>query len=321
MGAGSLIAVKALRVGTRGSALARWQANHIAELLRRVWADLTIEMVIITTRGDQNLDVALPEIGGRGLFTDELENALRRGELDLAVHSLKDMPTASSPGLTIGAVPVRGSVQDVLVSREGYSLESLPQGAVVGTGSLRRAAQLLYLRPDLVIKGIRGNVDTRLNKALDPDSPYSAIVLAQAGLERLGVFERMVAQHVAPLPMEQVLPAPGQGALAVQCREEAETLRWLEPINHLETEVAVTAERAFLGGVGRGCALPVAAYGHIESNGLHLKGRLCSTDGRQRLEVNAILDGEMTTGAAEKLGQQLAQRALKQGGAALMEGL
>ena len=306
-----------LRLGTRGSALACWQANHVAELLRQVWTDLTVEIIVMTTQGDKKLDTPLAEFGGKGVFTEELEKALNDGKLDCAVHSLKDLPTTPPQGLTIGAVSRRGSVQDVLVSRGGYTLDTLPHGASIGTGSPRRAAQLLYYRPDLKTAHIRGNVDTRIGKALDKHGSYDAIVLAQAGIERLGRTD--VISQV--LPLEQVLPAPGQGALAVQCRDEVESLKWFAPINHLETQAAVTAERAFLAGIGTGCALPVAAYGHVEKGQLILRGRICSEDGKQRIDVNVVSNGTISIQIAAETGHALAQTALAQGGAQLMEGL
>jgi hydroxymethylbilane synthase len=307
--------MRSLRLGTRGSALARWQANHVIELLRTAHPELTVKIIIVSTKGDKNLDVSLPQLGGKGVFTEELEAALRNGELDFAVHSLKDLPTTPPQGLTIGAVPARGSVQDILVSRDGYKLENLPQGANIGTGSPRRAAQLLYERPDLKMIDIRGNVDTRIGKALDVNSPYAAIVLAQAGVERL---DRMSVMSQI-LPLEQMLPAPGQGALAVQCRDDAESLNVLQSITHLETQGAVIAERAFLAGLGGGCALPVAAYAHVENGQLHLRGRICSVDGRQRVDVNITLSSEISLKTAADAGHALAQSALAQGGAQLME--
>jgi hydroxymethylbilane synthase len=226
--------------------------------------------------------------------------------LDCAVHSLKDLPTAQPDGLAIGAVPPRGSVQDVLISRDGYTLETLPLGATVGTDSPRRAAQVRHYQPAVEITHIRGNIDTRIRKAMDAGSSYTAIVLARAGLERLGRLEAATQT----LSLEQVLPAPGQGALAVQCRDEAESLVWFAPINDVETQMAVTAERAFLAGLGGGCALPVAAYAHFESGQLHLIGRVCSEDGRIRIDNELTVTNNITVEAAEQAGRALAQKAL-----------
>ena len=299
-----------LRLGTRGSALARWQAQYVAGRLQAAWPDVQVEIVIVTTRGDKTLDTPLHQLEGKGAFTEELEAALRSGELDCAVHSLKDLPTAQPDGLTIGAVPPRGSAQDVLISRDGYTLETLPAGATVGTDSPRRAAQLLHYQPDIQITHIRGNIDTRINKALAADSPYTAIVLAQAGLERLGKMEAATQT----LSLEQVLPAPGQGALAVQCRDEAESLKWFAPVNHRETHLAVTAERALLAGLGGGCALPVAAYAQFANEQFHLIGRVCSADGRIRIDNELMLQGDITIEAVERAGRRLAQRALARSG-------
>ena len=301
-------------LGTRASALARWQTAHVGDLLQQAWPGLEVHTRVISTRGDRVLDTPLPLMGGKGVFTAELEAALLRGEIDFAVHSLKDLPTETPPGLVIGAVPPRGQAGDALVSRAGYTLATLPQDAAVGTSSSRRAAQLLHHRPDLRVLDIRGNVDTRLKKAFDPDGDYDAILLALAGLERLGQTHT-VSQVLA---LDEMLPAPGQGALAVQCRQEADSLRWLAPLNHAASEIAVTAERAFLAGLGGGCALPIAAYGEVEGSTLHLRGRVTAPDGSQ--QVDAALRGAAELAAARELGAALAQVALDQGAARLLEG-
>jgi hydroxymethylbilane synthase len=304
--------MQTIRLGTRGSALARWQTEHIRDLLLQVWPDAQTEIRIFTTQGDKALDTPLPLVGGKGVFTAELEAALREGTIDLAVHSLKDLPTEAMPGLTIGAVPERGDAADALISRRGYTLDTLPDGAAVGTSSRRRAAQLLRRRPDLRIFDIRGNVDTRVRKALSEDGPYDAILLAKAGLERLGLLN-VISQTI---PFEYMLPAPGQAALAVQCRDEADSLDLLRPIHHLETALAVTAERAFLAGLGGGCAVPIAAYAQF-ADGFQLTGRVCSPDGSQTVEVQAS-DGSVTPETAAALGRDLAQEALARGAAAIL---
>src|SRR5690242_17393930 len=255
-------------LGTRGSKLARWQTDHVREALLRAWPALEAQTRIITTQGDRTLDQPLPAIGGKGVFTAELEEALLRGEIDLAVHSLKDLPTTQTPGLTIGAILERADPRDALISREGHTLATLPQGATVGTSSSRRRAQLLHIRPDLHIRDLRGNVDTRIAKALDPDGPYDAIVLALAGVQRLGRAE-VVGEMIS---LETLLPAPGQGALAVQCRDDEESRALLASLNQAPTALHVTAERAFLAGLGGGCAVPVAAYAWTEGERLHLHG-------------------------------------------------
>jgi len=206
-------------VGTRRSDLALWQTHHVIDSLKNAYDDLTAEVVVISTKGDEILDKPLPEIGGKGLFTEALEAALRAKEIDIAVHSLKDLPTQNPPGITVGAVPARADVRDVLVSRDGHTLDTLPQGATVGTSSRRRQAQLLAYRPDLRLIDIRGNVPTRIEKTLNPDGPYDATVLAKAGVDRL-----QLAEHISQvLPLNIMLPAPGQGALGIQCRDDEAT--------------------------------------------------------------------------------------------------
>lgn len=298
-----------LTFATRPSALARWQTDWVIRALQQAHPGLECATKIITTQGDRVLDKALPEIGGKGLFTQELESELLSGQVDCAVHSLKDLPVESPNGLVIAAIPERAEVRDVLISAHGYTLETLPQGAVVGTSSRRRAAQLLHLRPDLRIENLRGNVDTRLRKALE--GGYDAVIMAAAGLSRLGL-EKAVMQY---LPLEAMLPAPGQGALAVQCRAaDQETRSYLAAIDHMPTRRAVTAERAFLQGLGGGCALPIAAFAEITPIGhLRLIGRVLSPDGQEMIEVQ----GEAEDALA--LGYELAQQALAQGAHRLLK--
>ena len=306
-----------IRLGTRRSALARWQTEHVAALLRQSWPELSPTIVVLATSGDQNRHQSLSAIGGSGLFTDELENALRRREIDLAVHSLKDLPTVDAEGLTLGAIPARENPADVLVSCHRYSLDTLPAGASVGTSSPRRAAQLWSRRPDLNILNIRGNVDTRVRKAFDPAGPYDAIVLAYAGLKRLGRLD----QISDILPLNTFLPAPGQAALAVQCCHEPYLLALLQPIDHLETRLAVTAERSFLLGLGGGCAMPVAASATVNSSGLQLHGQVIARDGSQQINVTRCLElpaGEELA-VAVRLGEELAREAISQGARSLIE--
>ncbi len=306
-----MLPMKTIRLGTRGSELALWQTGYIGDLLQQTWPGLEVEIEIFSTKGDQILDTPLPLIGGKGLFTAELESALREGTIDAAVHSLKDLPTESPIGLAVGAVPERVNPADVLISGASYTLESLPLGATVGTSSRRRAAQLLQVRGDLKIADIRGNVPTRIRKALDPDGPYDAVVLAYAGLVRLERLE--VVSQV--LPLEVMLPAPGQGALGVQCRDEALSLEMVAPLDHPATRQTVTAARSFLSGLGGGCAVPIAAYGALKENVLKLQGRVAALDGVQKIDVQATAD----TVEAHVLGHRLAQKALDQGAAALLQ--
>lgn len=303
-----------LQFGTRGSALALWQTQYVIDLLKAALPTLEIHQIVISTRGDQVLDKPLPLIGGKGVFTAELEAALREKRIDCAVHSLKDLPTDSPDGLMIGAITPRANPADVIISREGYTLATLPTGAVVGTSSRRRAAQILHKRPDLIIRDIRGNVDTRIRKAFAADGGYDAIVLAAAGVERLGRGEVVTEM----LDFNDMLPAPGQGAIAVQTRADFALLQMLTPIHDLPTALAVTAERAFLAGLGGGCTLPVAAYAYLYGERLSLRGRVCSTDGIQQIELSAG-DEVADMGEAERLGRGLAQQALDKGAKTLIE--
>ena len=303
-----------LRFGTRASDLALWQTNHIITLLRASQPHLQVESVTIKTRGDHTLGIPLPLVGGKGAFTAELESALREKKIDCAVHSLKDLPVEPSAGLVVGAIPARANPADVLVSRQGFTLTTLPRGARVGSSSYRRAAQLLHNRPDLKILDIRGNVDTRLRKALDPTGVYDAIVLAHAGLDRLG-HAALISQT---LDLEDMLPAPGQGAIAVQTRDEAPLLEALGRIHHLDSALAVSAERAFLAGLGGGCAVPVAAYARWDAGQLILRGRVSSMDGARQIDVTLTVRvaDENAAGAA---GNALAQMALERGATQLLE--
>jgi hydroxymethylbilane synthase len=272
--------------------------------LQEAHSGLVCEEKVITTQGDKILDKPLPEIGGKGLFTQELESELLSGEVHCAVHSLKDLPVENPAGLTVGCIPVRAEVRDALISAKGYTMETLPPGSVVGTSSLRRAAQLLSARPDISTKSLRGNVDTRLRKALEEQ--YDAIVLAGAGLTRLGL-ESHVTQW---LPLDVMLPAPGQGALAVQCRaDDEDTHSLLSALEHASTRSAVTAERQFLLGLGGGCAVPVAAYADVnrETLDINLTGLVASIDGKKLIKVT----GESSD--PKELGRQLAEEAIAQG--------
>ena len=295
---------------TRPSALARWQTNWVINALKNIHPALECEEKIITTQGDKILDKPLPEIGGKGLFTQELESELLNGDVHCAVHSLKDLPVENPTGLTIGCIPARAVVRDALISARGYTLSTLPTGASVGTSSLRRAAQILSLRPDIKTESLRGNVDTRLRKALD--GQYDAIILAGAGLTRLGLDK-----HVTEwLPLDAMLPAPGQGALAVQCGADGEeTLALLSKLEDDSTRKCVTAERAFLSGLGGGCSVPVAAYAVIskQSSVISLTGLVISEDGKKVVKVT----GEGTNSLA--LGKELAEKAIQQGAAEILK--
>ncbi len=294
-----------LVIGTRQSKLAVWQAEYVAAQLRELHPGLIVTLRFMMTRGDRVLDKPLPEIGGKGLFTAELETVLHTGEIDLAVHSLKDLPTTLDPVFTLGAIPLRASPFDALISRSGATFAHLPQGATIGTSSLRRIAQLKAARPDLQTALMRGNVPTRIDKGLATDGMYDAIILARAGLDRLEL-----AGHVAEtLDQALMLPAPAQGALGIQCRvDDTETLALLTPLDHLPTRIAVEAERAFLQSLDSGCRLPVAALATIEADTLTLIGRVISPDGRQTINVSG--QGAATRQGATTLGSALAQQAI-----------
>jgi hydroxymethylbilane synthase len=301
-----------LRIGTRKSALARIQTDQVRDLLAAAHPGLRIEIETFTTQGDTNLSAPLPEVGGKGLFTAELEAALVEGRIDVAVHSLKDLPVDAPPGILLAAVPKRASPADVLVSARGYTLSSLPRGAAVGTSSPRRASQILHVRRDLRILDIRGNVDTRIRKALEKDGPYDSIVLARAGLERLGRLD--VVTEV--LGFDVMLPAPGQGALAVQCRDDSDLVSLLRAINDVDTEVATAAEKAFLAGLGGGCSLPICALASSGA-GLRLTGRVVSRDGSNRVDVSGA-DDSTSLRSARELGESLARSALENGAAGIL---
>jgi hydroxymethylbilane synthase len=295
-----------LRLGTRGSALARWQAEWVAAQLRRRGID--VELTPIVTTGDHRLG-AIAAIGGEGVFTKEVQVALLDGRIDLAVHSLKDLPTAPAPELCLAAVPERAAAADVLVCPRAASLADLPAGATIGTGSLRRRTQLLHFRRDLQMKDIRGNIDTRLRKLAE--GGYDAVMLAEAGLRRLGL-DRHIAQV---LPWEIVLPAPGQGAMALETRADDEPTRGIvAELDHPPTRAAVTAERTLLAALEGGCLAPIAALGRVESGRLTLVGRVLSGDGARRIEAA----DSATLSEAVALGRHVADALLTQGAAELI---
>ncbi|WP_371364092.1 Porphobilinogen deaminase [Sporomusa rhizae] len=294
-----------LVIGTRGSKLALWQANHVAACLRERYPEVTIELKNMVTTGDKILDVPLAKIGGKGLFTKELEVAMLSGEIDLAVHSLKDMPTELPEGLVLAAVTNRVDPGDALISPKYKTLDKLPAKARVGTSSLRRKAQLLNARPDLTIVDLRGNLDTRLKKLTTEN--LDAILLAVAGLRRLGWDEHITQV----LPQDVCLPAVGQGALAIEARgNDAETLAMLEFLNHEPTRQATLAERAFLAEVEGGCQIPIGVYGQAGDGEVTLNAVIMSPDGKE--VVRDTLTGQVEN--APKLGRMLAVRMLESGG-------
>lgn len=303
-------------VGSRRSWLAREQARRVGRRIETAWPGIEVAYATLTTEGDRVLDRPLPEVGGKGLFTAELEAALRAGEVDLAVHSLKDLPTAPAAGLALLAVPEREDPRDVLVSPRGGRLEALEEGTVVGTSSLRRAALLLRSRPDCRIAAIRGNVETRLRK-LD-DGEYGALVLAAAGLERLGLLRaRRRAGEAGFLEPPAWLPAPGQGALAVQGRSEDDPVRrTLAAVDDRDARAAVTAERAFLAGLGGGCRVPIGAWARRDGEEVVLRGVVLSADGGEAMEGTA----RSPAGEPEEAGRSLAEELRGRGVMRLLEG-
>ncbi len=298
-----------LLIGTRGSRLARIQAETVREMLSSLHPERAWLLREIRSEGDVQRRASLTSIGGRGVFVKALEDKLLAGEIDLAVHSLKDMPTRLATGLKIGAVLPRQDARDALVSRGGLALDDLPKGAVVGTGSVRRRAQLLAYRSDLVIRDVRGNVDTRLRKL--KNRSYDALILAAAALIRLRRTST-VSQYLPPALM---LPAAGQGALAVEVRQsDEEVMELVRPLNHLPTEAAVSAERAFLSALGGGCAVPVAAHAAVADGRLDLQGMVADLDGGK--VIRDSLSGSPVE--AEDIGQRLADRILSQGAAQIL---
>ena len=296
--------MRTLRIATRKSPLALWQSEHVAARLRAAHPGLAVELVPMSTRGDEVLDRSLAAIGGKGLFLKELELAMLRGEADCAVHSLKDVPMELEPGFALPAILTRADPADAFVSPRFAGLDALPRGARVGTSSLRRQAQLRALRPDLALRDLRGNVNTRLAK-LD-GGEYDAIVLACAGLQRLGLDARIRARLEPP----HWLPAPAQGAIAVECRDDAaDVLALCAALDDADTRVCVEAERAMNRALHGSCHVPVAAFARLADGLLHLSGLVGSArDGaRVRAEAEAPRD------AAEALGREVAARLLAQG--------
>jgi len=306
MGAGTL------RIGTRGSKLALWQAHWVQSRLSSLHPDLDIDIVVIKTKGDKILDVPLAKVGGKGLFVKEIEEALLDGRVDLAVHSMKDMPAEMPAGLVIGPVPEREDPRDVLISESGETLSDLPVGARIGTSSLRRSAQLLHARPDLEIRSIRGNLDTRLKKLETED--LDAIVLAAAGVRRLGLEDR-ITQYIEERVM---LPAVAQGALCIQIRKsDSYVEKAVKPLNHPETRGVVLGERAFLNRLGGSCQVPVAGHGQLMDGRFELTGLVADLGGS--LVLKETLAGDFDRSA--DVGIDLAERLLKKGAAEILDTL
>jgi len=301
-----------VKIGTRGSKLALWQANWVQSELHKKNPDLSFEIEIIKTKGDKILDVPLAKVGGKGLFVKEIEQALLDESIDLAVHSMKDMPAEIPDGLCIGAIPLREKVNDVLISKNGLCFSDLPEKAAVGTSSLRRSSQLLNARPDIIIVPLRGNLNTRLKKLESGD--MDAIVVAAAGVKRLG-FENKITEYFDDNIM---LPAVGQGALCIEIREQDTKITSLvDCLDHYHTRRIVLGERAFLHRLEGGCQVPIAAYGQIEKNVFTLTGLVASVDGK------TIIKNEMSGAEenSENTGIKLAENLLAAGAKELLESL
>jgi hydroxymethylbilane synthase len=297
-----------IRIATRRSPLAKWQANHVAARLRSNEPGLDVRLHEVVTKGDKILDVALAEVGGKGLFVKEIEDALLAREAEIAVHSMKDLPAHLAEGLVVGAVPEREDPRDALCSPRWKTLDALPKGAKVGTSSLRRSAQLRALRPDLEIHMVRGNVETRLRKASEG---LDAVVLAYAGLRRLGLAEH--ATHV--FSPDEMLPAVAQGALALEARaDDAPTLKRLAALEHPETRVRTEAERGFLARIEGGCQVPIAGHARVSGTNVTLRALVASLDGTH------VIRGERTAPLADarRMGEALAEELLEKGAAAIL---
>lgn len=303
---------RTIKIGTRGSMLALWQANWVKSSLTEKDPSLRVELVIIKTKGDKILDVPLAKVGGKGLFVKEIEDALLNGEIDIAVHSMKDMPTEIPGGLCIAAVPERETVNDVLISKGHLPLAKLPSGAAIGTSSLRRASQLKYVRPDVVISPLRGNLDTRIKK-LETDK-LDGVILAAAGVKRLGL-ENRISEYLDETVM---LPAVGQGALCIETRADDPDIRAIAGLlDHPETRVVVLGERAFLRRLEGGCQIPIAALGRVDGDIYTLKGLVADVDGSALIQD--LVSG--TSDEFERIGVELAERLLSKGAKEILDKL
>ena len=303
---------KTLKIATRQSPLALWQANYVKDRLQQLYPDLTIELVPMVTKGDVILDSPLAKIGGKGLFVKELENALLNKEADIAVHSMKDVPMQFPEGLGLAVICQREDPRDAFVSHSYRTFAELPQGAVVGTSSLRRQCQLKALRPDLDIRSLRGNVGTRLSKLDNGD--YDAIILASAGLIRLGLADRIASF----IDVEQSLPAAGQGAVGIECRtDDAQVQVLLAPMADAETTYCVLAERAMNNHLQGGCQVPIGGYAVLQQGQLYLRALVGDIDGSRIIRA----EGKSTVENAEVLGVQIAEQLLAQGADKILQAI
>ncbi|MEN6441801.1 MAG: hydroxymethylbilane synthase [Syntrophobacter sp.] len=304
------MAKEIIRIGTRGSMLALQQSGMMKKALEDLWPELSVELQVIKTTGDKITDVPLAKVGGKGLFVKEIEDALLEGAVDIAIHSMKDVPALLPEGLEIGAVPEREDPRDVLIIRQGKDIGDLPRGAVIGTSSLRRAAQILKMRPDFEVRTLRGNLETRLRKLRE--GQYDAIILAAAGIRRMGWQERITTF----LDPEEFVPAIGQGALGIEARSDDERVRKiLKPLNHPRSAVAVQAERSLLKELEGGCQVPIGGYARVTGNNIELAGLVASLDGREvfRAHRNGPLEN------AVELGRMVAAELLHSGARRILD--
>jgi len=294
---------RTIRIGTRGSALALWQADHITVLLQTALPGITIERMIIKTEGDRDQKTSLTQMGGRGVFTKSIEDALLAGQIDVAVHSLKDLPTTMTDGLVLAATPERGPVEDILVSAEGLALDQLPEGARIASGSIRRRSQLLHRRPDLELQDLRGNIDTRLRKL--KEDHLDGIIMAHAAIIRL----KISGISYSVFTTEEMIPAVGQGIIGLQARaEDEEILSLLEHVNHHATFTAAVCERAFLNELDSGCQFPVGAYAALQNGQLNLSGFVGSMDGRALIRDSLIASPSDPVSCGRELACRLQDR-------------
>lgn len=303
--------MKKLIIATRGSKLALWQSEHVKAELERAHPGLEVELSVMMTKGDKILDVALAKIGGKGLFTKELEEAMLKGEAHIAVHSLKDVPMEFPEGLKLGVITKREDVRDAMLSEKYSSIETLPEGAVVGTTSLRRRMQLLKLRPDFVIKNLRGNVNTRIRKLKEGE--FDAIILASAGIKRLGIENEVT--YFTPISKEVMIPASGQAALGIEIIDNPEVERLVSVLNDENAIIETSVERDFIRVLEGGCQVPIGVNAELQEGRLHVKAILGLPDGSELISEEITADKE----AYKNLGKDLARRVIERGAKALLE--
>lgn len=304
--------MKKLTIATRGSKLALWQSNHIKSVIESQFSDVEVELKIIITSGDKILDVPLAKIGGKGLFLKEIEESMLRGEAQMAVHSLKDVPTVMPEGLLLSAITVREDVRDAMLSEKYPDINSLPQGAVVGTSSLRRRMQLVKQRPDLVIKDLRGNVDTRIRKLKEGE--FDAIILAAAGINRLGFSE--LVKYFYPISLDEMLPAMGQGALGIETVDEPWVLEIAKFLEDENSRIETTIERGFVDTLQGGCQVPIGVSARVQPNGeVIVRSTLGMPDGSEVMGDEIIV----SKGQTEGIGEAMAERLIAQGAMALLQ--